>query len=892
MKKILLIINGILIGLLAFYLITFKPVVSLHTNNFINSSNDTNKEYILTQKNNPYDYFSTRSLPTVSQKPGTDKYQLVLLKEYLNGLRTYDQLFFASKRIAELQTWGKELDWKITLNQYKNHVINYWKGIKKEDLQRKYPEFKATLQAHYRILEELIFFQYDDPVKNLQKIQYVDEIFNQFNQLIPNDTIISPKSLYYPLSDIVNDKEFGIYTITSQAQNNFNYIQNIQLLTKDFYHAPTISDAEDQESKLITFNNILINQTNSPSSTIKIKLPEIDNENITWTSYINKTSIKPYTYKSLIHSFYPGEFKISISYNFKNLESILLEEQVATTESKLKYRVDTIYQQTLYPHGYPHIFTDSFQKNEIKKNLLGTFLTIKSEKKLTPEELNSITINFTPIIILELTATKTANLPNNKQLVTSEKISDTQYKITTIGFTKEQDQSILNSLGFGWRTTSQSQNKNISEYNVIYWITYVIGFFTFCLFLVGIGVLFYTRERFLKVKESLLLFWKKCIIKPIHSLWKLFYFCCSSIREILLLIVLSGILVDIFVIKGGYDGIILLFTGLWTLVLIGYSVEARINFIFALIFLVFCPILLILKLDTIAEKSAVWTYMFLVVGTIQSIIEMKLEPVGLIEYSAFLKKIVGYAILQNLAFISVKILLNILDFTKKIFAFFVSFLNNRIIIIFKYFITLLKRIINTKPTSIQDHIMNILKISGIFSAFGFVIIFIVSLPIVLGYTTIKLTIVVNNYAIYYQKKLADEKLQKERSNLDPYIEKVEPAIVYPSTKIIVFGKGFSSRANDSQTNRVILRNEGEIITLDYWDDNKIIFTVPLHWKIGINHIWIDKPIIWNNKSDITKSNVVSLKLLPVSQIMTPDDDAFFEQLKKLTPEARKINGYE
>ncbi|MDO8609967.1 MAG: hypothetical protein Q7R95_05430, partial [bacterium] len=716
MKKLFLIFSSFLIGLFLFNFLTFKPIVSLSSKNEINLTNAIDKEYVLDQKNDLNDEFSARPIPAVSVKPNTNKYRLVLIKEYLDSFGKYDQLFFASKRIAELEKWGRELDWKKSLDQYKNHVIAYWERINKNDKQIKYPEFKATLQAHYRMLEELIFFQSNNQVKNIQKMQYVDQIFNQFSQLVPNDTIIFTNNSYYPIYNIIKDKEYGIYNISSQINNNYNYLQNIQLLSKDKAYYPQIIDSDDHETKQVLFNNVLIDKSNSQFSAITIKLPEIKNEILNWTESFNIASPNSYAYKTLIKNLNPGQYQINIAYAFKNSASIRIEEQVATTESKLKYRVNSLYQQTIYPHGYSHIFSDFFQKSESNEEILSTFLNIESKIELTPDEINSISLYFTPIIQLELTAHKISELPDIKPIISTNKIRDTEYKITTIDLTYDQDQKILDSLGFGWRVIDQSQNNNQSEYVIFYWVKYVIGFMIVFLVLSIIGVIFYTHERYQTILNYLKSFWKKAVIYPIQSSWRIFQYVCAQIRSVLLFFVIPGLLIDIFIIQGNNNIVILLLTGFWVLILIGYNIEARINFVFALIFLILCLILIILKLDPFAEKSAIWLYIMLIIGTFQLLIEVRFETKGLVKYPVFLKKIIGYPIIQLIVLFIVKVLLNCLNF--------VSVFTLRIISVFNYLLTILKRINDSKPRSIAELPIYLAKICIVLSLFIIFIVFI------------------------------------------------------------------------------------------------------------------------------------------------------------------------
>jgi len=86
-----------------------------------------------------------------------------------------------------------------------------------------------------------------------------------------------------------------------------------------------------------------------------------------------------------------------------------------------------------------------------------------------------------------------------------------------------------------------------------------------------------------------------------------------------------GILLDIFFLKLTSDFLIFFLTGLWILVVRLYKFEGRVSVAVALGFLILCPFLLIFKKEAIAEKAAIWVYMFLVVGVIQMFIEVKKE---------------------------------------------------------------------------------------------------------------------------------------------------------------------------------------------------------------------------------------------------------------------------
>jgi len=92
-------------------------------------------------------------------------------------------------------------------------------------------------------------------------------------------------------------------------------------------------------------------------------------------------------------------------------------------------------------------------------------------------------------------------------------------------------------------------------------------------------------------------------------------------KEGILFLGVLGILGDIFVLDFSSDLIILFLTGWWLWAVRKYKFEGRVSVGGGLVFLVMCPFLLILKKDPIAEKAAIWAYLFLVVGVGQMFIE-------------------------------------------------------------------------------------------------------------------------------------------------------------------------------------------------------------------------------------------------------------------------------
>lgn len=314
-----------------------------------------------------------------------------------------------------------------------------------------------------------------------------------------------------------------------------------------------------------------------------------------------------------------------------------------------------------------------------------------------------------------------------------------------------------------------------------------------------------------------------------------------------IVIAIIAMMIDIFVIRKYADSTTIWLTLLWTAGVIAYRLDPRFSFGLVLVFLTTCPFLLVGNMDWIAEKSAIWTYMMLVVGTVQSIFEI----------SPLLQKIVKSRLSQM-----------IIKFLRLVFLTFDYLIINLLIFIGQSVASLLTFIFKKFPTTFYGWLIFIGKLIILI-----ITIFIIS--VTSGFIIIKIN---NAIQIINHKKI--------RLSLNPVIDIVEPKLVYKSTKIVIYGRGFGW---DEKKSQALI--DGEKIHTSLWNDSKIIFPVPLHWKDGIHKIWIEKKIDWDGKKQTAKSEVFEIKILPVTEKFTEDDKLYLEQMKTWSPETKEINGY-
>ncbi len=828
--KIFIIGLAAIIAILAICMFAFSPNFSVDTtivSNPIASFRST--QFILKYDKPEYNPIPVYTDITVQAMPGTLGYSFSRLTERFDLFtHRYNQLFFASKRIAELQKWGNEMDWNKTMDLYAQNIKDYVYHIKQES--RRGPDFPmlySTLRAQQATLEQLIFQQSGDIENNIKKVKKIDTLYHDLYALIPQQYVIPQGGAYYPIQSIITEREWGIFDITAIVDPNISDsdLNKIRLtVDRNDYYPSTVS--RQNNGTQLSFANIVIGKSQKALS-LFLHLPPLEYHPTSWTEDGSRYSTEIILPKSIRKFVVRTDSNLPVPVDFK------LEEHVFIPGKN--YRTDTVYERRLFPHGSTHTTEDEIDLTDNKK-ILGYYLVIESPRQLSPEELDGFSFTLTPTAPSEILADMKSPLAGLQPKVNISKINKTVYKITTTDTTQFQDQSLLNSIGNGWSVIAGPQRNNQYEYIVRY--SALSGWNMLIILLVSILLItiLFTQKWFC--------YFKRPIHIPVDRLLKRADYFCLKTRSVLLIITLGGILYDLFVIKNISTGFIFILTFAALGALIGYRAESRINFLIALMLFVLCPFYLIIHREFVGEKIAIWAYIFLAIGSVQFVVEMKKKPIRPAKtYMDFLNQLVS---------ILFRIVRQISDPALYILS----------LIIKKTFIT--------QPKTAVDYLSNIVRIILILILFSFSTYYGI------------------NKAIEYNRYLTVERMKKERLTLNPTISKIEPYIVYRSTKVVITGDNFGWR---QPPGAALLANHNIPISVDLWTNSKIIFTVPLDWQPGAVSLLVAKPIEWQNRKEIAESNDGSIKLIPVTGKFTPADDAYFAQLKHLDREVLTINGY-
>lgn len=780
---------------LFFYFFTFKPSLPSVKNLPISEEKIYIVKPVLTSRiwENAELY-----LPTVQTSPNDKKYWLVQLREKFDlKMRNFDELFFAEKRIAELSKWGNTLSqaqWEENLNVYdklmQKYLYSKLLNLSEDQRSDQTISLYQKINSHESKLRESV----DNALfpLNVQK-KLNNKIFGIINPL--KLTLVNNQEnddLEYSFAPIINDKEFGTYSIN-----------------------------DDQVIEITPDNPIKTYAVEYPFTPFEFKFTgflEPDEINIFYkyryqTNQVLKADRK---YLARVKTFGGQPFKI------------LLNQRTSATESA------QLFKEMVYPY-----------KNSVTKTILFTTppfnleyfptITIQSKYKIP-----TYNITVLPVFEKDITLTKIGPPINYYPEINLVKTGQNQYRIYYYNTTLDQDNFIKASFGFFWKIQEDSANS-----------------FT-------VSIRFLPFFKYLTIFSFFIFIFFNFIRSSISSLINIVLKISQFLRFPILIISLVLIFNDILFIPKSNDVFILFVLLFWTLFIIGFRAEARISFLFALVYLVISPVFILLQKEAVAEKSAIWAYMMLVAGTVQSIIEMKFN----LETLRSPRQV--FEIISQNPFIMLIII--IILFVKSIIVKIKKTLFRIIAKIISNIYRCLDLIINLKPANFFELMFSLLK--------GLVLI------VFLMYSGKIIFKKANIMYAEYQKKVIMENRKKLYTSRQPKINLIEPTLVYKATKVIIYGENFGW---DTKNVKALI--DGKEIDAVLWTDSKIIFPVPLEWKDGYHKIWIEKQIDWDGKKTTAKSEAFEIKVLPITGNYTEDDGLYFEQMKTWRPETREVNGY-
>lgn len=312
-------------------------------------------------------------------------------------------------------------------------------------------------------------------------------------------------------------------------------------------------------------------------------------------------------------------------------------------------------------------------------------------------------------------------------------------------------------------------------------------------------------------------------------------------RLIFLAVTLIMLVFDFIDPRAYHDLYIIAFTFFWMITSISYKLHPKVNMYAASFFLFLIVINRLASFIYMADKLGVWTIMFITYIGVYSLIYDYITVERTDTFELFLKKVK-----QDIAYFE------------------------------KYHNTILSKSLWFLHGTLEKSRYWIIRIYGMKNK--------TTRDWVALWAKIAITVVILSIGFFIFKKI-DSKLN--RFSFDPVVKKVEPSIIYPSTKVIIWGENFGWKEQEGS----ILQNQYGEVRTDVWTNTKIVFETPLSWPTGPLQFRIVKPSNYEGRHIYATSKIFKIQLIPRGTEFTPLDDEFFRQLKDLDPETRKINGY-
>lgn len=912
------------IGLVCFFLLILI-IAYLKTQNVslpqINLDNIKykEKEYILPAITSQSYYINYVSqYPQVKLSPAENQYFFSNIEETINlNEQRNDYLFFTSKRIAELDKWGgtiaikknvsnaKELQdwWQKTKphfwEYYKRENFNSWEAIlarymasmDKQIEKGKYSLDKNTdkidyfyktasfINNHQTKVDQVIFAleRSSEEKQYLKKLS--DSVFSHLlNQISDRVDFYNLTRVEYPINYITESSDFGIYNAVLDTEIQPAYFDNKILISTPYTtYQPCPQEELCKEDAYINTSTKLLKVLIFPRVTVDksvkslyIDLPKTNfiaqeiwqEESLTNDTrhYMNIPGIEKKT-----------RYLFRVNYKVSKPVTLLIQQGYdEIKDGKVQFNIETFINDQLLPDFKSKTYQRIVEFSNPRQNLYTRVIVSSAFIKELKQNITHIDPELYPIYEPNLTMEKITHISDRPPEVLIEKISPSNYLLTLKNLNKIEQYNVIKAAGFGWKGENVYKDSSMMYVK----LTYPPASWTF-FFLIILGpallLLLFDYVRvinsantespvedffFSKTPHFLLFIFRQgltIILYPIKLAWRFVLIVAINLRFLFLLAVLSVIFGQIFVIKDTYDLIIFIFVPLWILTLIGYRSDERISFVFALFFLVLTIFFKIVKETRIAENTAVWSYMFLFTGVLHTLLELKIQRKNIQQITEELKRYIGSRIISS-----------IILFLRKMY-----YLSIRLIQLTIKAINICTHFIfDFNPKNVIDHLFNISKLM--------VVITVLTVIVIFSYQKI----------VQIRQEVEQRKQDFVRLSLNPLVTKVQPQLTYRSTKVIIYGKRFGWGESEK-----IFTTQNEEVRTDLWTDEKIVFTVPLHWPTGQMYFHIEKPAVWDGETVMAQSNVFSIKIIPTTQNFTPEDDLFFEQLKTLEPEVRIINGY-
>lgn len=821
-----------------------------------------------------------RVFPFVRMKPDSMLYWIIRRDEEDTMKKgSLPPSFYASKRVSELERWRTEynvdesysgieqlrsmartsiMTWENLFARYYDLYLRELQMVTTETDEYQLVSHISKLQRLLNLDQNRIYGSIINSGRGESEQKYLksisDDVFEDLERRLSN---LGPKTsdtiLLYSLDELQKNHDLGLYDVILDTANLPPGIKfsldgvDIEATTYDFVH---------QNQQQQRAGSLLVLPVSESAHALQLHLNPVP---LAQESSWIPEEVQNKTYRYTVQLATPSaelSYVVQATYNMR----VPINIQLTRTEPG---KTSILIDENFYPHSYQK----QFEQRLVLRNRadVGTYkLVINSSEQLSARDLDGLTVSVSRLLLPQIILNKRAYLSGREPKVSYEKINEHAYRITVTDGTNVVDGYVEQSLGTVWGVTKK-ETLDANRYALIVEntlrlliIKLMIGTGLAFLIVISFLLIWIHNDHAAVVNTTSYLYRHYMALSHISRKMARTYAWASrgimkkmirvgSMLAYLLIVVLLILLAGAFSFLQGYPEHAIVAAGVvWMLISIGFLVNRRTAFALMLLCFVLSAYTYVSDNTATAITAAGWGIMFLLCGLIYTYAYRWIVTLHIGINRPGTSVITAVETVVKHTFLAVY-----KQIRKIVSAFF-------------------DKLIIKEPKRKRHHVWNMSVVIATIAA----VIYICYLLFSAGLA---------GYQIY-----KDTQHQRLRESLNPIITKVEPSIVYHSTKVVIYGSGFGWQQEGTRA----LKKDGEIVDVDLWTDTKIILTVPLHWKTGTITLWTEKPLLWDGKTVTAKSNTVKIKLIPTTNTFTPDDDAYFQQLKTLSPETLKMNGYQ
>ncbi len=273
-------------------------------------------------------------LPPVTHNPADSKYRLItFLESYQLATNQHDRLFFAEKRVAEMQNWkdsllvSSNIDLNRRYDSWDFELARYYSLMNESissDLMVRTGDIQRSLFQNRILIEEVIKSANISPENRLRILGLSGSIFDDLFAKADLKSCLNDQVGTYSLKKIQDNTDFGIYQVSFSLDDknlSHNASSSATLEVGDKIYTPEVS-AKNQFRRVL-FENVEINSgadllrlnlepmnQNQPNAFPRLLMEKVENLN---NFSVNFKSLGGDSYKVVLDNFSAEQKNILLS---------------------------------------------------------------------------------------------------------------------------------------------------------------------------------------------------------------------------------------------------------------------------------------------------------------------------------------------------------------------------------------------------------------------------------------------------------------------------------------------------------------------------------------------------------------------------------------------------